>query len=120
MTKNDFRVTSIFKVIVTICMKNVEFCGKTSKFFSKRCLFIYCIFFNSKTPEELSLVTLVTNYYKFSLLPLVVRPRRKFKKQKLVLNLEFFCVVTSNKLYLRNVIGRLKCTVNKHRTKVLL
>ena len=28
----------------------------------------------SKTPENFSLVTLVTNYHKLSLLPLVVRP----------------------------------------------
>ena len=42
----------------------------------------------SKTPEKFSLVTLVTNYHKLSLLPLVVRPRQKFEKQKLVLNFE--------------------------------
>ena len=29
--------------------------------------------FNSKTPEKLSLVTLVTNFHKLSLLPLAVR-----------------------------------------------
>ena len=45
MAKNDFRVTSIFKIIIRICMKNVEFCGKTSKFLPKRCLFIFCIFY---------------------------------------------------------------------------
>ena len=43
----------------------------------------------SKTPEKFSLVTLGTNYHKLSLLPLVVRPWRKFEKQKLVLNFEF-------------------------------
>ena len=49
MAKIDFRVTSIFKVINKICMKNVDFCGKTSKFLPKRCLFIFCIFyFNEK------------------------------------------------------------------------
>ena len=26
-------------------MKNVEFCRKASKFLSKRCLFIFCIFY---------------------------------------------------------------------------
>ena len=26
MAKNDFRVTSTFKIIIRICMKNVEFC----------------------------------------------------------------------------------------------
>ena len=119
MAKNDFRVTSIFKLIIRICMENVEFCGKTFKFLPKRCLclFIFCIFyvneqelnqqvwlikyteieisnstshkkreregeeqkqfqniqfqkFNSKTPENLSLV----------------RPWENFEKQKLVLN----------------------------------
>ena len=47
MAKNDFRVTSIFKIIIRICMKNVEFCGKTSKFLPKKCpcLFIFCIFY---------------------------------------------------------------------------
>ena len=114
MAKNDFRVTSNFKIIIRICMKNVEFCRKTSKFLPKRCLFIFCIFYLnekelnqqvclityveneisnstshkkerereaktsnlkniSKTPEKLSLVTLVTNYHKLSFLPNVVR-----------------------------------------------
>ena len=45
MAKNDFRVTSIFKIIIRICMKNVEFCRKTSKFLPKICLFIFCIFY---------------------------------------------------------------------------
>ena len=48
MAKNDFRVTSIFKIIIRICMKNVEFCRKTSKFLPKRCLFILCIFYLSE------------------------------------------------------------------------
>ena len=52
MAKNDFRVTSIFQIIIRICMKNVEFCGKTSKFLPKRCLFIFCIFYLNE--EELN------------------------------------------------------------------
>ena len=134
MSKNDFRVTSIFNIIIRICMKNVEFCGKTTKFLPKRCLFlfIFCIFYlngkelnqqlclikyaeneisnftshkkkierersknisnfkniNSKTPEKLSLVLLVTDFHKLLLSPLVVRSWRRFEKQKLVLNLE--------------------------------
>ena len=124
MAKNDFRVPSVFKIIIRICMKNVEFCGKTSKSLPKRCLFIFYVFclnerelnqqvclikyeekkqreeknhyptsktflFSiSKIPEKISLVTLVTNYHKLSLLPLVVRSWRKFEKQKLVLNFE--------------------------------
>ena len=135
MAKNDFRVTFILKIIIRICMKNVEFCRKTSKFLPKRCLFMFCIFYlnekklnqqicrkyicntfrvlkvrfltlpltqkkrkqeqkhnptpkTSKTSEKFSLVTLVTNYHKLSLLPLVVGPWRKFEKQKLRLNFE--------------------------------
>ena len=45
MAKNDFRVTSIFNRFIKICMKNVEFCRKTSKFLPKRCLLIFCIFY---------------------------------------------------------------------------
>ena len=45
MAKNDFRVTSIFKIIIRICMKNLEFCRKASKFLPKICLFIFCIFY---------------------------------------------------------------------------
>ena len=47
MPKNDFRVASIFKIIITICLKNVEFCWKTSKFLPKRCLYLFsfCIFY---------------------------------------------------------------------------
>ena len=36
MANNDFRVTSIFKIIIKICIKNVEFCRKTSTFLPKR------------------------------------------------------------------------------------
>ena len=73
MAKNDFRVTSSFKVIIRICRKNVE---KHLSFHPKDiCSFpVFFFFFNSKTPEILSLVTLVANYHKFLLLPLVVKP----------------------------------------------
>ena len=43
MAKKDFGVISIFKIIIWICIRNVEFCGKTSEFLPKRCLFIPCI-----------------------------------------------------------------------------
>ena len=36
MAKNDFRVTSNFKIIIRICMKYVEFCGKTSWAFTEK------------------------------------------------------------------------------------
>ena len=48
MAKNDFRVTSIFKITIRICMKNVEFCKRTSKSLPKRCLFTFCIFYLNK------------------------------------------------------------------------
>ena len=60
MAKNDFRVTSIFKIIIRICMKNVEFCRKTSKFLPKRCLFIFCIFYLNQ--KELNQQVCLTKY----------------------------------------------------------
>ena len=48
MAKNDFRVTFIFKTIFRNCMKNVEFCGKTSKFLPNKCLFIFCNFYSNE------------------------------------------------------------------------
>ena len=35
----------------------------------------------SKTPEKLSLVTVVSNYHKLLLLPLMIRPLWKFEKE---------------------------------------
>ena len=45
MAKNNFRVTPVFKITYRICLENVEICGKTSKFLSKRWLLILCIFY---------------------------------------------------------------------------
>ena len=63
MTKNDFRVTSIFKIIIRICMKNVEFCRKTSTFLPKRCLFIFCIFYSNEKElnQQVCLIKYVGN-----------------------------------------------------------
>ena len=63
MAKNDFRVTSIFKIIIRICMKNVEFCRKTSKFLPKRCLFIFCIFYlhEKELNQQVCLIKYVQN-----------------------------------------------------------
>ena len=63
MTKNYFRVPSIFKIIIRICMKNVEFCGKTSKFLPKRCLFIFCIFYlnEKELNQQVCLIKYVEN-----------------------------------------------------------
>ena len=64
MAKNDFRVTSIFKIIIRICMENVEFCGKTSKFLDERCLrhclFIFCVFYLNE--KELKQQVCLTKY----------------------------------------------------------
>ena len=60
MAKNDFRVTSVFKIIIRICKKNVEFWAKTSKFLPKRCLFIFCIFYLNE--EELNLQVFLVKY----------------------------------------------------------
>ena len=147
MTKNDFMVTSIFKIIIRIFKKNFNFCGKTPKFLPKRCLFIFCIFLFkwrginptsmsnknkkkrsktiiqliiiiSKAPEKLSPVALVTNWYKLLPLPLVARPWWKFEKQK-VLNFNLV-IVTSNKLYFYSLHVNFKCIANKHREQLLL
>ena len=48
MAKNEFKVTSIFKIIIRIDKKIFYFCRKTSKFLSKRYLFIFCIFYLNK------------------------------------------------------------------------
>ena len=63
MVKNDFRATSIFKIIIRICMKNVEFCRKTSKFLPKRCLFIFCIFYlnEKELNQQVCLIKYVEN-----------------------------------------------------------
>ena len=62
MARNDFRVTSILKIIIRICMKN-EFCRKTSKFLPKRCLFIFCIFYlnQKELNQEVCLIKYVEN-----------------------------------------------------------
>ena len=63
MAKNDFRVTSIFKVIIKICIKKVAFCRKTSKFLLKRCLFIFCIFYlnEKELNQQVCLIKYVEN-----------------------------------------------------------
>ena len=63
MAKNDFRVASIVKSIIRICIKKVEFCRKTSKYLPKRCLFIFCTFyFNEKElNQQVCLIKYVQN-----------------------------------------------------------
>ena len=60
---NDFRVTSVFKITIRICLKNVEFCGKISKLLCKRCLFILCIFYlnEKELNQQLCLIRYIEN-----------------------------------------------------------
>ena len=55
MTKNDFRAIPMFKIIIRICMKNVEFCRKTSKCLPKRCLLIFYIFYLNEKENPTSM-----------------------------------------------------------------
>ena len=50
----------MFRIIIRICKKNVEFCEKTSKFLLQRCLFIFCIFYLDE--EELNQQVFLIRY----------------------------------------------------------
>ena len=85
MTKNDFRVTSIFKVVIKICKKNAEFCRKTSKFLPKRCLFIFCIFYlnEEELNQQVCLIKYVEKYVeKFEISNTFYKTKREREKQK--------------------------------------
>ena len=45
MAKNEFKVISIFKIIIRIYKKIFELSGKTYKFLPEKRLFIFCIFY---------------------------------------------------------------------------
>ena len=62
MTKNEFKVISVFKIIIGIYKKIFEFRGKTSKFLPKRYPFIFCIFYLNK--EELIQQAYLKKYIK--------------------------------------------------------
>ena len=79
MAKNDFRVASIFKIIIRICMKNVEFCRKTSKFLPKRCLFIFCIFYLNEKELNQQLCLIKCVEMKFVTLPLTKKEKERSK-----------------------------------------
>ena len=84
MAKNDFRMTSIFKIIIRICMKNVEFCRKTSKFLPKRCLLIFCILYlnEKELNQQVYLVKYVENKISNSTLQKKNNNKNKNKKIK--------------------------------------
>ena len=106
MAKNDHRVTYILKIIIKICMKNVEFCRKTSIYVFTQAMSVHFLYFSLNEKElnqQVCLIkyvkneipnftsqkkertflkllknfhtsyTLVANYHKLSLSPLVVR-----------------------------------------------
>ena len=60
MTKNEFSAIPMFKIIIRICIKNVEICGKTSKCLPKRCLLIFYIFYLNE--KELNQQVCLTEY----------------------------------------------------------
>ena len=62
MAKNEFELTSIFKIIISTCKKIFEFCGKTFKFLP-RCLFILCAFYLNKeeSMQQVSLKRYIEN-----------------------------------------------------------
>ena len=51
MANNDFRVTSIFEMIIRIWKKNVKFCGKTLSFYPKDVCWFSVVYLNE---EELN------------------------------------------------------------------
>ena len=77
MDKNGFRAISVFKIIIRVSKKNSEFCGKTSKFLHKRCLFIFGIFYLNKEQliQQVCLIKYVENEISSS-------TSHKIKKQK--------------------------------------
>ena len=83
MAKNDFRVTSIFKIIIRICIKNVEFCRKTSKFLPKRCLFIFCIFYlnEKELNQQACLIKYVENEISNSTSYKKTKKKKKIEKE---------------------------------------
>ena len=78
MAKNDFRVTSIFKIIIRICRKKFEVVGKHLSFYLKD-VCIFCIFFifylnEKELDQEVCLIKYVENE--------ISNPTSKKKKKK--------------------------------------
>ena len=80
MSKIDFRMTSIFKIIIRICLRKVESCRKTSKFLLKRCLFVFCIFYlnDKELNQQVCLIKYVENKV-FNSTPLTKKKRQRSK-----------------------------------------
>ena len=80
MAKSDFRVTSIFKIIIRICIKNVEFYRKTSTFLPKRSLFIFCIFYLNE--KELNIQACLIKYVENEISNSTSTKKKKKKKER--------------------------------------
>ena len=65
-------------------MKNVEFCGKTSKFLPKRYLLIFCIFYSNEKElsQQVCLIKYVENEVSNSTSHQKKRRKREREKQK--------------------------------------
>ena len=63
MSKNDFRVTTIFKTIIRFVRKMLSFVGKHLKFLTNKCLFIFCIFYlhEEELNQQVCLIKYVEN-----------------------------------------------------------
>ena len=86
MSKIDFRMTSIFKIIIRICLRKVESCRKTSKFLLKRCLFVFCIFYlnDKELNQQVYLIKYVENKV-FNSTPLT---KKKTERSKNIIQLQ--------------------------------
>ena len=86
MSKIDFRMTSIFKIIIRICLRKVESCRKTSKFLPKRSLFVFCIFYlnDKELNQQVCLIKYVENKV-FNSTPLT---KKKTERSKNIIQLQ--------------------------------
>ena len=96
-------------------MKNVEFCGKTSKFLLERCLFIFCIhYLNEKQlNQQVCPITYVEN-------EICNSPSHKKTPTTTTTTTGFYMITASvmkelNKLHFLSLREKIKCTANKHR-----
>ena len=79
MVQTEFKVVSIFKIILRVCKSIFEFCGKTSKVLPKRCLFIFCIF--TLNEEELIQQACLKKYIEYEVLNATSHKTKKQEKR---------------------------------------
>ena len=86
MAKNGFRVTSIYKIIIRMCMKNLEFCRKTSKSLSKRCLIIFCVFYLNE--KELNQQVYLIKHVENEISIFISHKKRERERSKNIIQLQ--------------------------------